>query len=652
MVKFTLCAIAFLITGLVASQYHDFGTTNSWEKNFNSYEKDKTASAVVLLEKGNVYFEVIENHIFLIKNYYTKIKILDKKGFDQANISIPFYFTSENSEKIKDIEAFTHNGAIKTGLSREHVYRMETGTSNGEMRFTFPNIKIGSILEYKYTLVSPFFFKLEGWDFQSHIPKIYSEFNAKIPRNYAYNRSLIGSLPLMINESFVASDCFQLPKPWEASDCEVLTYAMKDVPAFKEEEFMLSSKNYASRLEFELSEYFTIDRIRKKFTKSWKDVDREFAKDTDIGGQLTKNGFFKKNVPEGLLTKGDPITRAKNIYSFIQGHYTWNGQFGIYKNVRVKEAFDARKGSIGEINISLINLLNAAGIETHLMLLSTRKNGLPKKTHPVMYDFNYIVAKTTIDGKDYLLDASEKINPFGMLPYRCLNSYGRVMDFKNESYWLDILPEKKNSHIVRAQIKFDPTQNKAFGIFDEINIGYEAVKKRKHISGFNEQSYLDGIMEGFDDDFNITSYKLFKERNHDKLVSERFGFELENVLNGQTVYLDPFLIKFFEQNPFQLEESNYPVDFGYPRNYSYQVNIEVPEGYRVESLPKKQTVAMDGNIGKLKFDHQVAENKIALFFTLDFHSPYYVSEAYIPLKELLNKVIEVQHNSLVVLKKQ
>ena len=143
------------------------------------------------------------------------------------------------------------------------------------------------------------------------------------------------------------------------------------------------------------------------------------------------------------------------MYRFVKAHYNWNGKFGIFRNNNVKKAFEEGLGNVAEINITLINLLNASGIDTDLALISTRMHGLPKKSHPVMSDFNYVVAKTEIDGETYLLDATEKEMPFGMLPYRCLNYYGRVMDLDGDSYWMDIEPEKLNGRTVRVNLELD-----------------------------------------------------------------------------------------------------------------------------------------------------------------------------------------------------
>lgn len=642
--------LLFLLSAVRAQQAPEFGVLTAEEKAYLPRTSEAGAHALVLYERGDNYFEVLGNRIWLIKKYHVKIRVLDEEGFKEGTVVLPYYHGDESSEKIENIRAVTHNGTLKTFVPASQVYTNDVNDRVSEKKFTFSAIQAGSVLEYEYKLISPFIFTFNGWSFQSHLPKRYSEFNATIPGNYSYNRNLSGGLPLEVNDAKLVRECFKIEGTLRAADCEVLKYAMKDIPAFREEDYMLASSNYISRIDFELAEHRRLDGVTDRYTKSWADVDREFKNDRDLGIQLTKKGFFEKQVPESLLVDGDPLTRAKNIYEFIRNHFTWNGQYGIYRDIRVKEAFDRQQGNIGEINISLINLLHAAGIPTQMMLLSTRAHGLPKRSHPVMTDFNYLVARVSINGTVYLLDASEKLNPFGMLPFRCLNYYGRVMDFKNDSYWEDIRVEENNRHTIRVQLGFDPMAVSAKGILDEITMGYEAVSRREELREKKEDAYLEAMENSMAGDYNIHSYMLNTQASDETRVSERFEFEAAYSLVNDVLYFKPFLLPFFEQNPFLTEMRQFPVDFGFPRSYSYTLSVQVPEAYQVEQLPENITLALPDNLGRLKFETAQTGRNISLFFTLVLNGAHIPPLHYPALKDLFSKSIALQQNTLIVLK--
>ena len=287
-----------ICSSLQAQGNLNFGKLKSDEKKLTTYENDPTANAVMLYERGDNYFEVIENRICLLKTYHSKIKILNVNAFDKGSIRILLRKNGSSSEKIKNIRAVTHIGNNQYNVMPSEIFTTDISEFSSEKTFTFPKIQVGCIIEYSYTIVSPFVYNFRGWDFQSDIPKIYSEFNAKIPANYVYNRAIIGNQKLAINEAKIEKGCFKIDGFSGSADCEILKYVMKDIPAFKtENDFMLSKSNYISRIDFELSEYRRLDGTTDKYTKSWKDVDKEFKSDKNIGRQLNKKNFFEKNVP-------------------------------------------------------------------------------------------------------------------------------------------------------------------------------------------------------------------------------------------------------------------------------------------------------------------------------------------------------------------
>ncbi|KAB7529364.1 DUF3857 domain-containing protein [Flagellimonas olearia] len=636
---------------LFAQQTNEFGILDQFEKDFKSYEKDTTAAAIYLYEKGENYFEARQGYIWLITTYHAKKKILKKQGFDEAEIIIPYYRAKAGRERVNAIKAITHNGNRKQVVASDKIFDLDVNERLSQIKFTFPSVEVGSVLEYSYEIQSPFFYNLSGWEFQSAIPKLYSEYNAKIPGNFKYNRSLIGEIGLDVNDATIKKSCFSVPGISQRADCEVLKYVMKDVPAFKEdEEYMLSSDNYRSTLEFELSEYVSLDGIKQKFTKTWRDVDKEFRTDKDIGGQLRKKNFFEKNVSLDLIIGGESdLEKAKNIYRFVKEHYTWNNKYSIFRNNNVKDAFDRRTGNVAEINITLINLLNAADVKTDLMVLSTRSHGLPKRNHPVLSNFNYVVAKTTIDGKEYLLDATEKEMPFGMLPYRCLNYYGRVMDLDGESYWYDILPEKNNSRSI--QVKTELKDGKAVGTLDDITMGYEAFFKRDQVAKTSEEKYLGEMERELDDDFVIQTYETNSEKSDERTLVEHFEFELRNINMDATVFLNPFLVRFFAANPFKSEQRYYPIDFGFLRNYRYMANIKIPEGYRVKEFPEVVNLALPDQSALLRFECKEYQGVINVYFNFKLNSTQYNSEGYAYIKKFFERAVNVQNQSYLVLEK-
>jgi len=630
------------------SKVYTFGEITPEERALNIYVKDTTANALFLYENGETHFKISRDRIIMSTTYYAKVKIFNKEGDANATIEIPIRHNKERSEKIVNIKGYTHNSKRRIALNPNNVFTEKVNEYWSVVKFTMPDIKEQSIIEYEYTRESPFFFNFKGWSFQTNIPKLYSRFHALIPGNYVYNRSLIGPKKLSKNEATIKKRCFHIPRAIKEADCEELTYVMEEIPAFIEEDYMLSKDNYISRIKFEISEFNGFDGITHKYTKRWKDVDKEFRTEKSIGKQLRKIDFLKKKLPKELFNFSDQLTKAQKTYNFIKNYFTWNNKTRLFNDVNVKEAFDNKIGNSTEINIAMINALNAVGLDAEIVLVSTRSNGLPIKLHPVISDFNYAIGKIDIDGKTYLLDATNKLLPFGMIPYKTLNGYGRVMDFDNESYWIDIKPKKNNQTRINMNLKINEDGDFA-GLMHKSYNGYKAIEKRDEIKVMDEEKYLEDI-EDKDENIIINSYKNSNLDDIDKPLTELFDIIIESGLDGKIVILNPFINSKIEKNPFQLKERTYPVDFGYPRSFQFTLSLTIPETYKISSLPEDQALKLPNGGGNYTFNIGKKNNKVTMISRFKISKSYFVPEEYLYLKEFYKQIIKTQ-NSLITLEK-
>lgn len=628
-----------------------FDKVNADNLRMKRYAKDTTANALVLFEYGNTIVENINDQLNLKTTVYKKIKIFNKEGEDHATITIAIYNDDdeERQEKVINLKAVTHNLQDKnTYLNASKIYTNKISENWKEVTFTFPNVKPGSILEYQYDLRSKFFFNFRGWTFQSDIPKLQSEFHALIPGNWIYNRSLRGSLKLVKNEATIKRKCLTFSSR-KSADCEKLTYIMKDIPAFiEEEEYTTTKENYISKIKFELAEIFYTDGTSRKFTTSWKETDKRLKTDESIGRQIKNKSYFLKNMPEELFAVDDKLSRCKGIYEYIQNYYSLNdNKQNIFDEEDVKKAYKEKFGSVSEINLSLISALRAADIDAKIILLSTRDKGFPTKVHPVMTDFNYIAAYIKLNNETFLLDASEKQLSFKMLPFQTLNSYGRVLDFENESFWYGLEP--KIHSFSRTRLEIDLSDDHINGKLKIIDKGYYAWYKRKYLADNSKNKYLQEI-ENKSKNISIINYNNQNLSKLDALFEENIDIEFEEYTNnGNMIYFNPFISK-LETNPFQLNERNYPVDFGYKRKISYMVKVNFPDNYKIVSVPESVNLALPDNGGTFISNTTIKENAVIIFSQYVLNKIIYTPVEYYYIKELFNQIIKTQ-NSLITLEK-
>ena len=622
-------------------------TKHDLELNF--YDKDSTANALIIHEKGTSYVD--RESFLLTSEIKKKLKIFNRNGFDRATQTIYLYGKGSLEENVIDIKATVYNlenGQVtQTKLDNTAIFKEKYNENNTIVKFTFPNIKEGSVIVYSYTLESPYMFKYKSWYFQEDIPKLHSEYRPSIPGNWEYNIKLVGGKKLHTNTSSIRQNCLQSSGAG-ASDCGDYIYVMKDIPAFIEEQFMTTKENYLARIEYELKVLRGFDGRVDNFTKSWKTVDNELKSDKNIGKQLKKTNITKDLLSDEITNESDLLVKAKAIYDYVTETYTWNNEYHIFKNVSVKNLIDTKSGNVSAINILLHNLMKANGIAVKPILLSTRNNGFVTRVYPVISDFNYLIAQVTIDDKTYLLDATETYLSFGQLPFRCLNQYGRLLDFKEGGAWVEINAD--NSNYKKYRVKLDLNEQEQLSGNIKANLtGYHAfIAKKRHFS--NPENSLNE----YSNQYPATQFLNYISKNPQKKevdFTETFEIKKDSERIGDKIYINPFIITSFNENPLKLQERNYPIDFGYKHAYLFSVQLKT-DNYDVISVPKPVSISLPNNTGRLIYSVNINEDSVTIFLKYDFKESIYSSDYYDYLKQYFTTIIDIQKNSLIVLKKK
>ncbi|MES1198120.1 MAG: DUF3857 domain-containing protein, partial [Chitinophagaceae bacterium] len=193
----TITVICLLTIPGIAQDRSTAKFGNISEKDFASkvYNIDSNANAVIIADIGYSNIEGNSKGWFsLIHKHYKRIHILNKNGYDAANVSIQLYTsgTSSGGEELLDrLKAVTYNlengKVVETKLDvKANVFKDKLSKNWFIKKFTFPNVREGSIIEYEYSITSDFLRNLQPWEFQDEYPRLWSEYNVSIPAFMGY----------------------------------------------------------------------------------------------------------------------------------------------------------------------------------------------------------------------------------------------------------------------------------------------------------------------------------------------------------------------------------------------------------------------------------------------------------------------------------
>jgi len=647
-----------------------FGKINELDLTAQNFAADSAASAVVLCDFGRSRFEYNDGQFRVVFERVTRIKILKKSGYDEATVQVPLYHKASNEEKLTSLRGFTYNlvngQVVKEKLNSDAIFREESTPNITIRKFTMPNVRVGSVIEYSYLVVSPFTFNFQDWTFQREIPVRWSEYRAAIPEYFDYKMLMQGYEPLEVQERNEATTQYTIS--WSSKveygertsgGSTVVTprvtnyrWAMKAVPAMREEPYMTTTNDYISKIDFELAGIKWPDEPYKAVANSWEKIDTELLNDEKFGSQLNKAGFLKEQLTPLLAQTPDPAARVAAIHDLVRRSVKHNGNNGVYASSTVRRAYDQKTGNAADINLLLVAALREAGFQANPVLLSTRSHGRMETSVPLLSRFNYVLAHVALpEGKEMLLDATEELAPCGMLPHRCLNGVGRlVLPKAGASRWIEL---KTNDRLLSyRQISLTVDEKGGFsGKVHQEHAGYLALSQREKLRKLGEKKYVEELAASHEG-WNIPAY-TFKERDalHRPLTLDYEFASAGGDAPAGTIYLNPLRDFGADKNPFLHEGRRFPVDFGTALDETVMVNITLPAGYELEETPKPMTMELPESGGRFTYAIQPGTGIIQIVSRMNLSRPVYSAEEYAYLREFFARMMAKQSERLVLKKK-
>jgi hypothetical protein len=654
----------------ISAQEFKLGKVSIAELEEKEHPKDPSAVAAILFNKGETRFEYSNNTGFdMVTEVSMRIKIYKKEGYDWATRNVGFRAGSSPTESVNFTDAVTYNlvaGKIeKTKLKSEGEFVEKVNKYWNSKKITMPNVKEGSVIEYRYVLKSTSIGMLRDWFFQNTIPVNFVEYTTYVPEYFIYNTNQKGFIfpkiktdkrtqYITINgesdkDGTVRQDgrIFSNGNKIEYEETET-TYFAENVPAMKDEAYVNNIDNYASCLVQELSMTRYPNEPLKTFSTNWDAVVKTIYEFEDFGSELNKTGYFENDLKPIIAGLTTPEEKISAILNYVKSTVKWNDYYGFSCNDGVKKAYKDKTGNIAEINLMLTAMLRYAGLTANPVLVSTRSNGIA--AFPNLNAFNYVIAAVENGSNKILLDASDKFSTPNVLPLRALNWTGRLVRKDGTSEEVDLMPKLTSNNTVMMSYTVDE-KGGVSGKIRRQKTDYEALVFRTDNDNIKEENYLEKL-ENENEKIEISDYSRTNEKDIKLPITETMSFSGSNLTEiiGGKIYLNPMLFFSAEKNPFKQEVREFPVDYGYPSLGKYMVNIQIPEGYKVETLPVSSAITMEDNLGSFKYIVNNTGNGIQISVLEQVNSAIIPSEYYSMLKDFYKGIITKQNEKIVLTK--
>ena len=620
-----------------------FGEIPLEDMKMTVYDKDSSAAAVILVDYGEAYISITPP-VKMSFERHVRIKILNKNGLDWATSFVRLYHSAGSDEKVTNLKASTYNleggKIVETKMDKDAFFKEKFSKYINHHKFTLPNVKEGSVIEYSYKVLSDFFTYFPNWQFQYSIPVRHSEYWAIIPSFFTYEKYMQGYLTAAYNVKTKTN-----PDYTENGHHWLIT----DVPAFKEEPHMTSEDDYLSKINFALAYLNFPGQPVKEIMGTWAKLNEELLEAEDFGGTIRGSGFLKKEVAPIIAGITDPAEKAKAIYNYVSQNFAYDGTED-FEAGDLKKVFETKKGTSGDLNLLLASMLEKADVAVDPVLLSTRDHGFVREQYPMSRQFNYVVCLVRLpDNKTMWLDASAKYLPPNILPKKCLNGSGLVISEKNHG-WISLDTKTKAKTTVSANLVLSPS-GELSGKVDYLRDGYDAHSMRNDYLYEGQDSYLKKALGSKTWTISNTTFDGIKDISSTAKETHELSIADHATVSGDVIYINPFITSRVETSPFVLDKRTYPIDYGSRIERTYMLKLTVPAEYQVEELPQPKVLALPENGGKFLYNIVQTGNTITVTSNFQINKNLFVQDEYPVLKEFYNQVVAKQAEQIVLRKK-
>lgn len=626
--------------------------------NISKIKVDTSQGAVILADIGSSGFKGNQKGWFsLIFKHQIRILILNPKGYDLASKTIPLFKKDDDAEKLENVKGITYNlvngEVIETKMGVESVVTDKIDNEFTYKKFTLPQVRPGSILEYTYEINSDFIGNLQPWKFQSSFPCLWSEYSIDIPYVFEYVFFKQSSIPYYINTVKNKSDNYrivQTDKTTESYSSDITQFptvntvtrwVMKDLPAFKEENYLSSAKNYESGIEFQLTAYNFHDHPHDNKLGDWNSASKILLENKQMGAELIlDNAYLNSSLNPIKQISTNPLFLAHNTYQWVQKSFTCTGNQGKLMDKSIRECFNRKSGSTAEINMVLVAMLRHEKLDAHPLILSTRNNGFARSKYPILSQYNYLVAMVYIDGKSYVMDASFPDLGFNKLDEECYNGIGHIINSESEPITLsaDSLTESQFTNVLLTQDEKN-TGNWTGKLSQQMGY-FESTRQREKIRTSGKEKYLKdyktNISKPATGEFSINNLTLIQETNFDEPMKIEYDFSIKEVPNSNLIYFLPVWVSNFTKNPFTSATRHYPVEMNSKLDQIYNFQMDIPQGFQVDEMPKSTRVKLNESDGIFEYLISNSGTQINLRTRIKLNKATFASEDYESLRNFFS----------------
>ncbi|UUC46679.1 DUF3857 domain-containing protein [Flavobacterium cerinum] len=505
----------------------------------------------------------------------------------------------------------------------------------------FVNVQDNSLLNLKYKKE---YFEpklLDGFYFQNTMEVESAKLTIKCPKSVEIGYSLFG----YDRDKIVFNKV-------EEGDAIIYTWEMKNIPAFEREEDMPGTSYVVPHIVYYINN-FTINGAKQQMLGN---TDNLYSWYRSLVKDINKSNQSEVKAKAEELTKGitSDYDKAKAIFNWVQEnlHYVaYENGMGGFVPRDAALVFTRKYGDCKDMANITNEMLRYAGLKSHLTWIGTRQRNYTYKELPSPLVDNHMITCLELNGKKYFLDATGKYSQFPM-PTDMIQGKEALIGL-GDSYVIEKIPVvAKNDNRINVNADLKITDNTITG------------KIKADFNGFNKMRLAGLLGNHYQKENEIWKYSLVATNTKAEIeivntsikpydltpAQAEYNLKLDNWgknIDGKLI-VKPILFFPLKNALIDVDKRKYPIENDFEQLYAITYNIEIPEGYQVEYLPKNNKQENE----LLGFEISYTQQKNRLIIKQEVYSNVLLveKENFRKWNDIVNQLIN-QYNQSIILKK-
>jgi hypothetical protein len=610
--------VVWMLAGQRANAGIGFQPVSQDELKMTSEPLAPGAPAIILYRQVDRDDNSLTSH----EDNYFRIKILTEEGRKRADIEIPFFKGSGNVVNVRG-RTIRPDGSIVDFDGKVFEKQLVKGKFEGmgvtylARTFTLPDVQVGGIIEYFYTVEEHYIFD-SHWILSDELFTKKAKFSLK-PYNPSYST-------FSLRWSWSTLPAGAVP-PVQGPD-HVVRMEASNIPAFQTEDYMPPPNELMSRVDF----IYDADVYEKDQAAFWKRFGKQ--RNAQLESFVGKRNAMQQAVAQIVSPSDSQEVKLRKIYDRVQ--QIRNTSYELEKTEQeekrakekplenVEEVWKRGYGDTVQLTWLFLGLVRAAGFEAYGCWVSDRREYLftPVTMQSAKLSSNVVLVK--LNGKDLYLDPGVIFTPFGLLTWSETGVLGLRLD-KDGGTWIQTtLPLASESRIERTgKLKLSDV-GELEGKLTVTYIGLEAMYQRveeRHADEVARKKYLEDQLKGQIEtgtEVELTN-KPDWTSSETPLVAE-FDLKIPGWASGagRRVLIPAAVFTAAEKGIFEHANRVHPVYFEYPHEKVDDVTVELPAGWQVSSVPPPQNNNGNVVVYSLKVEQSAGTLRLTRKFTVDF----------------------------------